>query len=228
MQFVEEQQQAAERAIAARISDELHAGHRVLWLVSGGSNVAAEVAIMDQLQGTAVERLPGLAILPMDERYGAAGHEHSNTQALRAAGFNPGAAVWLDVLTHNLSLERTVGFFDEIASTLLANASVVVGQFGLGSDGHIAGVLPHSPSVDADEVSVAGYEWSDYSRLTLTPTALRQITIGYVLAYGSVKQRALERLQRREESLADLPAGLLYEIPEVHIYTDNEVSKEIA
>lgn len=227
MEFVEEQQPAAIRTVATRISDELHRGQRVLWLVSGGSNVAAEVAIMDLVRELAAERLPGLAILPMDERYGALDHEHSNSHALRAAGFNPEPAVWVDVLVHNVGFEQTVGFYNEIASTLLASAGVVIGQFGLGSDGHVAGILPHSPSVDADEVTVAGYEWSDYPRMTLTPAALRQSGVAFVLAYGSVKQRAIERLQRRAEPLDDLPADLLYDIPEVYIYTDTEVNKEV-
>jgi 6-phosphogluconolactonase/glucosamine-6-phosphate isomerase/deaminase len=228
MEFVKEQQAAAAQAIAARITTELRHGQRVLWLVSGGSNVEAEVAIMDAVRQAAADRLPGLAILPMDERYGPLGHEHSNSQALRAAGFDPGAAVWMDVLVHNVEFEPTVSFYNEVASTLLANAGVVIGQFGIGADGHVAGILPHSPSVDADEVIVAGYDWSDYPRLTLTPTALQRLDVGYVLAYGSVKQRALDRLQTRSEPLDALPATLLYDIPEVYIYTDAEVGKEVS
>src|SRR5262249_33142858 len=102
MEFVEEQQSAAVRAIATRIGDELRSGQRVLWLVSGGCIVAAEVAITNLVRELAPARLSGLAILPMDERYGALGHEHSNTQALRSAGFDPGSAVWVDVLIHSV------------------------------------------------------------------------------------------------------------------------------
>jgi 6-phosphogluconolactonase/glucosamine-6-phosphate isomerase/deaminase len=228
MQFVEEQQPAAEHAIADRIVRALRDGQRVLWLVSGGSNIAAEVAVMEQIREEAPARLPGLAILPMDERFGPSGHPHSNTQGLKQAGFEPGAAVWVDVLVHNVTFEQTVIFYNEVAGTLLQNAGIVVGQFGLGADGHVAGILPHSPSVDADEVMVAGYEWSDFPRLTLTPTALKQVSSGFVLAYGSVKQRALERLQKHNEELDDLPAVLLYDIPEVRVYLDTEVTKEVS
>jgi 6-phosphogluconolactonase/glucosamine-6-phosphate isomerase/deaminase len=226
MQFAREQQSAAVHAIAEHIVRALRDGQRVLWLVSGGSNIAAEVAVMDRIRADAPARLPGLAIMPMDERFGPSGHAHSNTQGLRQAGFDPGAAVWVDVLAHNVTFEQTVSFYNEVAGTLLGNAGIVIGQFGLGADGHVAGILPHSPSVDADEVMVAGYEWSDFPRLTLTPTALKQITTGYVLAYGSVKQRALERLQKHTELLDDLPAVLLYDIPEVHVYMDTEATKE--
>jgi 6-phosphogluconolactonase/glucosamine-6-phosphate isomerase/deaminase len=227
MEVVEEQQSVAVQAVAARISDELRRGQRVLWLVSGGSNVTAEVAIMEAVRKQAADRLAGLAILPMDERFGGLDHEHSNSHALRAAGFNPDSAVWVDVLVHNANFEQTVSFYNEVASTLLANAGVVISQFGLGADGHVAGILPHSPSVDADEVTVAGYEWADYARMTLTPTALKQTSVAFVLAYGSIKQRALERVARRTEPLDDLPAALLYDIPEVYIYTDTEMNKEM-
>lgn len=228
MQFVEEQQSAAVQTIVGRIVQALRAGQRVLWLVSGGSNIAAEVAIMAQVRAEIPDRLPGLAILPMDERFGPSGHAHSNTQGLKEAGFDPGAAVWIDVLAHNVPFEQTVIFYNEVAGTLLGNAGVIIGQFGLGSDGHVAGILPHSPSVEADEVSVAAYKWSDYPRLTLTPAALRRVTTGYVLAYDSSKQQAIARLRRHEEPLEALPATLLYDIPEVYVYTDTEVMREVA
>jgi 6-phosphogluconolactonase/glucosamine-6-phosphate isomerase/deaminase len=225
MQFLREDQKAAVRTIAARICDELFAGKRVLWLTSGGSNVNAEVIIMQALRTHCADKLDGLAILPMDERYGAPGHENSNTEALRHAGFDPGAATWVDVLMHDVSFEQTVSFYNEIAATALSKAGVVIGQFGLGSDAHVAGVLPGSPAVNADETTVAGYEWEDYVRMTLTPTALKQVDTAYVLAYGEGKKDALERLRANIESLSELPAKLLYDIPEIYVYNDAIKSK---
>jgi 6-phosphogluconolactonase/glucosamine-6-phosphate isomerase/deaminase len=156
----------------------------------------------------------------MDERYGKPGHADSNTEALRKAGFDPGEATWVDVLMHDAPFDQTVSFYGEVAATALANAAVVIGQFGLGGDGHVAGILPDSPAADADEVTVAGYEWKDYTRMTLTPVALKQVTSAYVLAYGDGKKEALERLRANSETLAALPAKLLYEIPEVYVYND--------
>jgi phosphoheptose isomerase len=73
MKFLREDHDSAVRAIAARISSELQTGKRVLWLTSGGSNVAAEVRIMQLVREHAAHKLDGLAILPMDERYGKPG-----------------------------------------------------------------------------------------------------------------------------------------------------------
>jgi len=221
MQFLREDSEKAVRAVAGRICDGLHDGKRVLWLTSGGSNVDAEVEVMKLVRKHAENELGGLAIMPMDERYGKPGHKDSNTQQLRAAGFDPGEATWVDVLTHDVDFERTVHFYGEVAATALANASVVIGQFGLGNDAHTAGILPGSPATEANEAAVVGYEWTDYLRMTLTPVALKRVQVAYVLAYGSSKAAALSRLRKNREPLAELPAKILYEIPEVYVYNED-------
>jgi len=220
MQFLRENQEAAEKAIASAICSALSEGKRVLWLTSGGSNVAPEVTIMQQVSEQCGDRLEGLAIMPMDERFGAPGHENSNTEALRKAGFEPGAATWVDVLVHNQPFAETVSFYGDVAATVLANAQVVIGQFGLGNDAHVAGILPGSPATAPGSATVVGYEWNDYTRMTLSVEALKQITSAYVVAYGESKKDALTRLIRGDEAFEHLPAKLLYELPEVVIYND--------
>jgi len=208
------------RAIAVRIGDDLTQGKRVLWLVSGGSNIAAEVAVMQMLTAQSKDKLQNLAILPMDERYGPQGHKDSNTEQLRAAGFSVGVATWVDVLMHGLSFEQTINFYGEVVGAALANAGSIIGQFGLGGDAHTAGILPGSPAAKPTEAAVVGYEWNDYQRMTMTPMALAKVQAGYVLAYGEGKKDALKRLQKNTESLQKLPAKILYEISEVSIYND--------
>lgn len=225
MQFLREDRTKAIAAITERLCTELRAGKRVLWLISGGSNVAPEVEIMSRLREQCGGNLTQLTVLPMDERYGERGHAGSNTQMLREAGFDPGAATWIDVLARNMPFDQTIDFYNDVAATTLSSAQVVIGQFGMGDNGHVAGVQPESPAATADETTVAGFTWSDYDRLTLTPRALKRIDAGYLLAYGPSKKEALQRLQERAESLAGLPAVLLYEIPEVYVYNDHVESE---
>jgi 6-phosphogluconolactonase/glucosamine-6-phosphate isomerase/deaminase len=220
MKFLRENQGSAVEAIALRLGKELDAGKRVLWLVSGGSNVAAEVEIMAMIRERYGDKLDQLAVMPMDERYGEKGHAGSNTQQLREAGFDSGGATWVDVLEHNVPFEQTVDFYNDIAATALAHAGAIVGQFGMGDNGHIAGVQPGSPAVTADETTVAGFEWSDYPRLTLTPTVLKRITVAYLLAYGASKQDVLLKLRECEGDVSNFPGLLLYDIPEVYVYND--------
>lgn len=220
MQFLREDRGKAVEAVVSRICKELENAKRVLWLVSGGSNVSAEVEIMSQVRERYTDNLTQLAVLPMDERYGEHGHGSSNTQLLQEAGFDPGAATWVDILVHNTPFDQTIDFYNDVASTALSSADVVIAQFGMGDNGHVAGVQPDSPAATADETTVAGFTWSDYTRLTLTPMALKRVDAAYLLAYGASKQEALQRLRDRAETLSELPAMLLYEIPEVYIYND--------
>jgi len=221
MKFLREDKSAAEKAIAKKICEGLFKDKKVLWLVSGGSNIQIEKNVMDMIRNHAQDRLGGLAILPIDERYGAQGHEDSNTEMMRQAGFAPGNAVWIDVLMHGLPFDQTVEFYSEVAGTALANADVIVGQFGMGSDGHIAGIKPESPATtEPDESTIMGYNWEDYTRMTLMPAALKQITNAYLIAYGDDKKKPLLRLQKHDRSFQKLPAVLLYELPKVIVYND--------
>jgi len=220
MRFVRDNQAAATRAIADTILDGLRTHKRVLWLVSGGSNIAIEKEAMDLIREHAGDRISGLAILPIDERYGQPGHADSNSQALREAGFDPGGATWIDVLMHNLPLEETVSFYTSVAGAALSNASLIVGQFGMGSDGHIAGIKPDSPAVEPDASTVTGYKWDDYIRMTLMPEALKQITSGFLIAYGADKKKPLTRLQNNKVAFKKFPAVLLYDLPNVSVYND--------
>ena len=220
MQFLRVDRDKAVRAIAGRICQELKDGKRVLWLVSGGSNISIEVEVLNIVRSFQDDKLEGLAILPTDERFGKVGHRDSNYEQLKAAGFDPGNASWIDVLTHNVSFDQTIDFYGEVASVAFKNAGVIVGQLGMGPDGHIAGIKPESPAVKADEVLVAGYDWSDYKRMTLTPLALRQVKVAFVPAYGEDKLAKLQQLQNSTGTAADFPALLLYDIPEVYVYND--------
>jgi 6-phosphogluconolactonase/glucosamine-6-phosphate isomerase/deaminase len=166
------------------------------------------------------EKLAALAILPTDERYGPPGHKDSNAEQLREAGFEPGEATWVDVLVHNVPLEQTIRFYNDIAATALASATAIIAQFGIGPDGHIAGILPDSPATEAGTATATGYETPEFTRITLTPLALKQVHTAYALAYGDSKKEALKRLQKNKESLAELPSGLLYGIPEAYVYND--------
>lgn len=225
MKFIAENREAAERAIAQQIMQQLRADKRVVWLVSGGSNVALEVNVMSSLRDKAADKLQNLVVAPMDERYGDPGHENSNSECMRKSGFLPGAAKWIDVLAHNVSFAETIAYYDAVVSEAIALAHVVIGQFGLGTDGHVAGILPGSPACEEDYATVIGYEWDDYIRLTLSPRALSEIHIAYVPAYGESKAAALRRLELGVEPIEELPARLLYEISEVYVYNDSITSE---
>ena len=226
MIYSRERQDSAITHVAHTIERELANNRAVLWLVSGGSAVAIQVAIMQQLSRDVPDTLTNLTIIPVDERYGPVWHANSNSAQMRQAGFNPGSAKWFDVLDAGSTMSETLERYEELVEDSFARAKVVIATLGLGVDGHTAGVLPDSPAALDSTSTVIGYEWSDYTRMTLGLAKLRQIDDAFVFAYGEAKRDALRRISESQEPLSSLPAKVLYGIPTVTVYNDCITSEE--
>jgi len=208
--------QAGTAVLAERLGQELSAGKRVLWLLSGGSNIAIEVAIMNTLPPGSQ---PNLTIM-LDERYGPYGHEDSNMQQLQAAGFVQGVATVIPVLTpDNESIEDTAARYQAAAETAFKNADVIIAQLGIGPDGHVSGILPDSPAATATGL-VAGYRTEQFERITFTFDALKACTAAYAFAFGEGKRAQLETLRDKNLPLSTQPAQILKQIPESYVYND--------
>lgn len=208
--------------LAKRLEQELAAGKRVLWLLSGGSNIVIEVAVLNLLP-VGLQRQ--LTIMLSDERYGRFGHKASNMQQLYDAGFDPGDATVLPAITpENLPLEMAAERYQAAIEHAFAKADTIVAQLGIGPDGHIAGILPHSPAVAAQGY-VASYRAEQYERITLTFKALVKCTV-YVFAFGDNKREQLEILRGTDLPPTKQPAQILKKIPESYVYNDQIGGKE--
>lgn len=197
------------------LKKQLEEGKRVLWLISGGSNIPISVQVMKELPAKLTRHL---TILPIDERYGPEGHKDSNIKQLYDAGFDPKHALVFAPLDGS-PLETTMSNYEKALTVALGNADVVIAQIGMGIDGHIAGILPNSPALKA-ETLVTSYQGPDFMRLTLTLPALRRINQVYLFAYGRPKRAALDRLCDGDYPIDDQPAQVLRELREVTIYND--------
>lgn len=220
MQFMKTLVHDAEQQVAEVIAGQLREQNHVLWLVSGGSNVSSQAHIMERVQAQCQDMLHNLTILPMDERYGPKGHANSNTEQLRQAGFTAGNANWCDVLAQNKPFAATVSSYTDAAETLFAQATSIIGTFGIGTDGHTAGVLPHSPALYDNETAVVGYSADPYERMTLTPAWLVRCQAAYVFAFGEAKHAVLQDLAQNRHSLETMPAKLLWDIPACNVYNE--------
>jgi len=204
------------KALTKRLTDELKRSKRVLWLVCGGSNIPAATKVMAALPE---EETKNLAIFLTDERYGEIDHVDSNAKQLYQAGFHTKQAIFVPVLAPGFSLAETQERYGQAVKRAFEHADVIIAQFGMGADGHIAGILPRSEAVEADGW-VAAYEAPHYTRVTLTFEALRHITAAYVMAFGEGKKHALEQLRDESLPLVDEPAQILKELPEAFVYND--------
>ena len=169
----------------------------------------------------AIDRYPleNLTLMLSDERYGASSHPDSNARQLESAGFNPKEATFIPVLI-NEPLRITIDRYTQLVTQQFTKNEIIIGQLGIGTDGHTAGILPNSPATKVSDVLVAGYKGKDFCRITLTFPALRQLNSAFVFAYGASKKTALQQLKDETLALETQPAQILKAIPETYIYND--------
>lgn len=203
-------------ALSKRLQTELKKHRYVLWLTCGGSNIAAAVQVMNTIDDVASEHL---AIFLTDERFGAVGHEHSNARQLMDAGFHPKQAIFMPMLAPGFSVEETQERYAQALQRAFEHADCIIAQFGIGADGHIAGILPHSEAATA-EAPVIAYDAPPYTRVTLTFPSLRHITAAYALVQGDEKRAALQRLRDEQLSVEEQPSQILKALPEAYVFND--------
>ena len=205
--------------LAGLINRHLEKNDKVLWLVPGGSaiEVAAEVS----------KRLPknylsNLTVTLTDERYGQIGHKDSNWTQLKTAGFKLDGANLQPVLT-GLSLEKTAVRYSKMVEEDLNQTVYSVALAGMGPDGHILGIKPKSPAVDSVKLAV-GYEWDDFTRLTLTEKAISLLDETVIYAVGEEKWPQFDALER-DLPAQEQPAQLLKRSKKVIIFNDYRGTK---
>ena len=212
-------------ALATRISDALNAGKPVLWLVCGGSNIPIAVQAMERVRvRTEAKNMPLLTVGLTDERYGPVGHADSNWQQLADLGFNLAKVSKMPVLIEK-ALESTAEDYAKALGERLEEVhsagGVAVALFGIGADGHIAGILPNSPAADSTALA-AGYGADPFIRVTMTFDAIRKIDTAYAFVFGGAEKKApaLQRLINETIPLKEQPAQILKELAEANLYTD--------
>lgn len=201
------------------IGNSLKEGRNVLWIISGGSNIAGGVEVMNMLQSFVGKKDIGrLTVMLSDERFGPVGHKDSNWQKLMEAGFNVTGVNVVPVLT-GLEFEATKDAFSLNAKKAFNKADIIVGQLGLGADGHTAGVLPQSRGVDDTSVAVA-YEANDFKRITLTLKMIKKISVVFLFALGESKRAIVADLEGKDLPLLEMPAQIFKRMKDVRVYCE--------
>jgi 6-phosphogluconolactonase/glucosamine-6-phosphate isomerase/deaminase len=196
------------------LKQHLSNGEKVLWLVPGGSAIAVAVQVGDQLQGF---NCSNLSVSLTDERYGEVDHSDSSWFQLEKAGFKLSGGHMYPVLLGE-EVDETVKEYNETLENLINEANYVVGLFGIGPDGHTAGILPSSPAVVSMDLAF-GYQGGKYYRLTTTPKAISLIDEVVVYAVGKEKKETLEKL-KEEHSFIEQPAQALKQASKFIIFND--------
>jgi len=203
--------------VSEQLAEALGENKKVLFLLPGGSNIPAAIKVIEALPE---ELKSSLTLGLTDERYGERGHKDSNEQQFKEAGLDLGSYSFLPML-FDLDFQETIRKVDYTYSTAFKESDVIIGYFGMGADGHIAGVLPHTIAVNSGSMAM-GYHTETFQRITLCLSSLVRLHKAFVGVFGKEKLDALRKLKDHSETIDDQPASILYKIEEASIYTDNK------
>ena len=204
--------------MASAIKQHLSKGEKVLWLASGGSGIKVGLKTLEMLNGIDLENL---TITLTDERYGELGHKDENWQQLLGGGADFKNAKTFRIIK-DLSFNETTENFNDWLEQTIENVDFVIGLFGIGADGHTAGIKPNS--VAATSVKLAdNFTGEDFQRITITPKMFKHINQIVTQASGVDKTRVLETLFAEKIDFVDQPAQLLKTVAVSDLVTDNEV-----
>jgi 6-phosphogluconolactonase/glucosamine-6-phosphate isomerase/deaminase len=216
MQIVKIEPGEAAGILASSLKEALGKHDSVTWFLPGGSNIKTSIEAMDQIPDELSERL---YLSQTDERFGPLGHKDSNWQQLQDLGFKfKRAKLAMFLQDQTSSLEQVTKRAGDTIQNLILH-SYTIGQFGIGPDGHIAGIKPGSPASVATGLT-SGYPWEDFTRITMTFSAIRQLNQVLTFAFGEAKLKTLTALRDKSHPLINQPAAILKSASSSILYND--------
>ncbi len=200
--------------IVSSISNQLKSGKKVLFFLAGGSSISVALKVAELLKEHSHKNL---TVTLTDERYGSIDHFNSNYFQLTERGFSLPEAKIIPILIdddRNITTEKFNAFLNEEFKTV----EYKIGLFGIGVDGHTAGILPESAAVNSEDL-VCSYNTPIFSRITMTPKAIEKLDEAVVWAQGEDKWKVIESLNT-DIDLIKQPAQILKKVPLLTIFTD--------
>lgn len=164
----------------------------LLLLCSGGSAL--------DLLDAAWPTFPHLTLGVLDERLEVEPHNTNRFRLEQTAFYTKQQAPFLELSEENLRNWK---------------GRIICTQ-GIGADGHTAGLFPGTAGLEGPEwVKDFDVENQFPKRRSVTFTFLRQVDVSLVYAVGAEKIPALEKVLAKQGDLAETPARIIWEMPEV-------------
>lgn len=200
--------------LASTISEHLNAGEKVLWILSGGSGGKVCAEVSKKLSGS----LENLTTTLSDERYVPLNDPDENWKQLGDYGFSvPGATTYRPI--QGKDRKATADDLGEFLQNAFAEADFKIGLFGIGADGHTAGIKPGTSAVEADGWATE-FTGNDFERITMTFNAVKQLDEIVVQAMGADKAETLEKLLNQDIDIKKQPAQVLKSAEKSTLFTD--------
>lgn len=202
--------------LTSTISDHLAAGEKVLWILSGGSGGKVCAEVSKRLTGP----LNNLTTTLSDERYVPEGDADENWKQLGDYGFSvPGATTYRPI--QGKDRKTTAEDLGAFLKKAYSNTDFKIGLFGIGADGHTAGIKPGTSAVEATGWATE-FSGDDFERITMTLDAVKQLDEIVVQAMGADKAPVLEQLLAHDIDIKVQPAQVLKSVEKSTLYTDYE------
>ena len=209
--------------LSSKLKSSLNIGP-TLWLLSGGSNIRLSVEIMKKID---VDLSSNLSVALVDERFGPYRHPDSNWTQLMQTGFDPKRARVIETIRPDSGdLTDTINRYSHDLSAAIEESTSVIGQLGMGTDGHIGGILPGSSAASETDQLILGYQSNPFTRITMSFNGLRQLDCAFLLAFGPNKQAQLLKLVNQDVGLEEQPAQIIKQIQESYLYNDQVEGKK--
>ncbi len=203
--------------VASSVLKQLQSGKHVLLFLAGGSSIAVALKMAEILSQYECENL---AVTLTDERYGSIDHFNSNYFQLMDKGFDIPEARFIPVLIdedRNITTEK----FEKVLAEELKKAEYKIGLFGIGVDGHTAGILPGSPALHSEDL-ISSYDTPIFSRITITPKVIEKMDEAVVWVQGQEKWEVIKNLEKEIDINLE-PAQILKKVPLLTIFSDLKI-----
>lgn len=214
----------AQRALTDILCARLTHGNSVLWLTSGGSAIPTTLAVIDSLRSAAIP-LSRLTLALTDERYGERGHPDENWQQYLDLGLDTTDITSYRILRPNMSRQQTTDAYDAFLRQSFEDCDYTLGFFGIGDDGHTAGIKPHAIDMNTSRL-VIDFTGDDFERITMTPHAISQLDLAIIQANSTNKRPALQQLISSDTDSSRQPAQSLKLAHHTILYTDQQLTPQ--
>lgn len=207
----------------------------ILFLTSGGSSLD----ILENLKVTHSHFSLGV----LDERYDTDSNINNFAILSQTQFFKENEKQFVNIFDTRVREQETLdefsGRFDRLLKDWISNNpdGVVIATIGMGSDGHIAGIMPFPENevifeglFNDPRRYVVGYDAGDknqYSqRVTTNLPFLKRVDFAVAYITGYKKKDAFSRVLADEGKLSETPARVLHEMKQVIVFTDITLSDQ--
>jgi 6-phosphogluconolactonase/glucosamine-6-phosphate isomerase/deaminase len=228
--FTFDEKTACAQFLGERISERLaeKKNQAILLLLSGGS----ALSVTEYIESATWQHI---TVMMLDDRFTPKEAHNNFCQLIKTDWYQKiqalGATCISSVITHEDTAEEKALALETALRTWGATHAhgTVIALFGMGADGHTAGIFPFPEDPNyyehlfLSERLVVAYRASGKNefeeRITTTHTFHQTIDHTFVFVTGDEKKIALEKLAHNSFSLPELPAQIFHALPDVTLGT---------